>query len=116
MEDLIIVRRKRGTKGQWLSHEKPCIKLELPRGAFTIFEKTAKLLNAANRDALMFAFSKVNKCGYVFKEDPQEDSYYLSNTGRAYYRFTSKELATYFIDIFEIKPDEIGRASCRERV
>ena len=67
-----------------------------------IFKKVADLLKAGNRDAVMFAFSKKDNCGYIFKEDPEEDSYYLSNSGREYYRFTSKELMLFFIDHFNI--------------
>jgi len=41
MEDLIIFRRQRATTGQWKSHEKPYIKIEMPRGTFVIFKKVA---------------------------------------------------------------------------
>lgn len=102
MEDLIFFRRKRSTKGQWMSNELPRVKIEMPRGTFVIFKKVAQLLNAGHRDAVMFAFNKKDKCAYIFKEEPEEDSYYLSNSGREYYRFTSKELMLYFIDFFEI--------------
>lgn len=103
MEDLQIIRRQRSSKGQWKSHEKPCFKLELPRCSFVIFKKTADLLNVKARDAIMFAVSKKNKCGFVYKEDPQDDSYYLSNSRRNYFRFTSKVLADYMMDVFDIK-------------
>lgn len=59
MEDLIIFRRQRTTKGQWMSHELPRIKIEMPRGTFVVFKKVADLLKAGNRDAVMFAFSKL---------------------------------------------------------
>ena len=32
MEDLLIFRRKRATTGQWKSHEKPHIKIEIRTG------------------------------------------------------------------------------------
>lgn len=103
MEDLIIFRRQRATKGQWMSHELPRIKIEMPRGTFVIFKKVAELLNAKQRDAVMFAFNKKDKCGYIYKEEPEEDSYFLGNSGRGYYRFTSKELMLFFIDFFDIE-------------
>ena len=105
MEELIIYRRKRGTKGQWMSHEKPRIKIEIPRGTFVIFKKTAEILGAGNRDAVMFAFNKKDKCAYIYKEDPEDDSYFLGNSGRAYYRFTSKNLMNFFLEIFEIESE-----------
>ena len=40
------------------------------------------------------------------KEEPEEDSYYLGNSGREYYRFTSKELQNYFIDFFKIEQEK----------
>jgi hypothetical protein len=46
MEDLLVFRRQRGTCGQWKSHEKPHIKIEMPRGTFVVFKKVAELLNA----------------------------------------------------------------------
>jgi hypothetical protein len=108
MEDLIIFRRQRSTKGQWMSHDTPRIKIEMPRGTFVIFKKVAELLCAKNRDAVMFAFNRKDKCAYIYKEEPEEDSYFLGNTGREYYRFTSKELMLFFIDFFEI---ESGKAA-----
>ena len=103
MEDLIIFRRQRSTKGQWMSHDIPRIKIEMPRGTFVIFKKVADLLCAKNKDAVMFAFNRKDTCAYIYKEEPEEDSYFLGNAGREYYRFTSKELMLFFIDFFEIE-------------
>lgn len=108
MDEIIEFRRTRGTKGQWKSHEKPCIKIELSRGTFVIFKKVADLLNAKARDAVMFAFNKKDKCAYIYKEEPEEDSYYLGSSGREYYRFTSKELMVFFIDFFEIEKEKVA--------
>ena len=106
MDDLLIFRRQRATTGQWKSHEKPLIKIEMPRGTFVVFKKVAELLNATQRDAVMFAFSRKDNCAYIYKEEPEEDSYYLGNSGRGYYRFTSKELQNYFIDFFKIEKEK----------
>lgn len=91
-----------------MSHDIPRIKIEMPRGTFVIFKKVAELLCAKNRDAVMFAFNRKDKCAYIYKEEPEEDSYFLGNTGRDYYRFTSKELMLFFIDFFGI---ESGKAA-----
>lgn len=101
-EQTIEFRRTRTTEGKWKNHNKPYIKLELPRGQFIVFKPVAKLLEAKSKDAVMFAFSKQNKHGYIYKEEPEDDSYYLSNSKREYYRFTSKELGKYFAEIFEL--------------
>ena len=69
MEDLIIFRRQRATKGQWMSHELPRIKIEMPRGTFVVFKKVADLLKAGNRDAVMFAFNKKDKCAYIISDE-----------------------------------------------
>ena len=106
MGDLLIFRRQRATTGQWKSHEKPHIKIEMPRGTFVVFKKVAELLNATKRDAVMFAFSRKDNCAYIYKEEPEEDSYYLGNAGREYYRFTSKELMHYFIDFFKVEKEK----------
>jgi len=54
----------------------------------------------------MFAFSRKDNCAYIYKEEPEEDSYYLGNAGREYYRFTSKELICYFIDFFKVEKEK----------
>lgn len=101
MEDLIVLRRTRGNKGQWKSHKHPYIKMEMPRGTFVVFKKSADLLNVGNGDPIMFALSRKENCAFVYKEDPEEDSYYLSNSGRQYFRFTSKDLMSLFKDFFK---------------
>jgi hypothetical protein len=102
MENLEFFRRKRNTKGQWACNSKPMFKIEMTRGTFVIFKKVAQLLKAGKGDAVMFAFNKKDCCGYIFKEDVQPDSYILGNSGREYYRFTSKELMLFFIEVFSI--------------
>lgn len=106
MEDLQIIRRERATKGQYLSNEKPLIKIEMARGTFVIFKKVADLLKATKDDAVMFAFSRKNNCAYIYKEEAEDDNYHLGNSGRAYYRFTSKNLLSYFIHFFRLKNEK----------
>jgi hypothetical protein len=103
MEQIEIFRRKRGSSGQWKCHAKPYIKLELPRGQFVVFAKTMKVLNFNHNEAVMFGFNRKEKTGYIFKEEPQEDSYYLRYNQRDYSRFTSKELMLFMKDIFEFE-------------
>ena len=119
MENIIIVRRKRHSSGQFKCHKSSYFKIEFPRGTFTLFEKTAKLLDANVGDAIMFAFNKKDRCGYIYKESPEPDSYYLGNSGRAYYRFTSKELMIFFEEFFDIKSDKSAyfkvESKCNEK-
>jgi hypothetical protein len=102
MEELIEFRRTRSTKGQWVCHSGTYFKIEVQRGTFVIFEKLAALLGVKDKDCVMFSFNKKEQYGYIYKEEPEEDSYYLGNSGRAYYRFTSKELMAFFDEIFDL--------------
>lgn len=106
MEDIIEFRRKTSASGRWIGRKNPHIKIEMPRGTFVIFKKVANLLGAVDGDAIMFSFSRKDNCAYIYKEDPEEDSYYLCNSGREYYRFTSKSLMQYFVDFFDIKKEK----------
>lgn len=107
-EDIVIFRRRSGSTGQWSCREKTLLKVEFNEGRFVVFERLAKQLNCKHNDAVMFAFSKKDKCAYIFKEDPEEDSYYLrqAGPGRPYFRFTSKQLAEYFRELFEFEEAE----------
>lgn len=104
--EIEIYRRKRGSTGQWKSHEKPLINLQMPRGQITVFKKTMELMGLQHGDAVMFGFNKKEKCGYIFKEEPQEDSYYLRNNQRGYARFTSKDLMLHMCDVFELQDEK----------
>lgn len=103
MDDILIYRRKRGSSGQWKCREKSLMKVEFEQGRFVVFEKLAKQLGCTNNDAVMFGFSSKDKCAYIFKEEPEEDSYYLRQAGpeRSYYRFTSKDLGNQFFQFFQ---------------
>lgn len=106
MEDLIVVRRQRNNGGQWKSHNIPCIRIEFPQGRFIVFKNAAELLQCQDKDAVMFAFSRKRNCAFIYKEDPQDGSYILEDSGRQYYRFTCKTLMQYFIDFFQISPEK----------
>jgi len=101
-----IVRRKRYSSGQYKCHEKPYIKLELPRGQIVVFKSAMDLMGYKHNEAVMFGFNRKDKRGFIFKEEPQPDSYYLRDNKRGYSRFTSKDLMLYMIDVFEISSDE----------
>jgi hypothetical protein len=100
--EMEIVRRKRHTAGQYMCHEKPLIKLELNRGQVVVFQKSMELMGFKHNEAVMFGFNKKEKRGFLFKEYPQPDSYYLRNSSRGYSRFTSKDLMLYMVDVFDI--------------
>lgn len=108
MDDLIILRRNRCSTGKFKSLEKRLLKIEFKHGRFIISQKLAETINAEDNTAVMFAFSKKTRCAYIFKEDPQEDSYYIRYAGiaRPYYRFTSKDLSQYFIQVFELREED----------
>jgi hypothetical protein len=103
--EMEIVRRKRYAAGQYMGHEKPIIRLDLNRGSVVVFQKSMDLMGFKHNEAVMFGFNKKEKRGFVFKEDPQPDSYYLRDNKRGYSRFTSKDLMNYMIDVFEISPE-----------
>ncbi len=102
MEDLVEVRKTRSTLTRFKNHSSPLIKMEYPRGQFIVFLPTANLLEVKDGSAIMFAFSKKENCSFVYSEEPESDSYYLS-ASRSYFRFTNKELMKYFIDFFGIE-------------
>jgi len=104
--EIEIYRRKRGSSGQWKSHSKPYLKLEMPRGQFVVFKNAMDIMGFKHNEAVMFGFNKKEQCGYIFKEDPEDDSYYLRDNGRGYARFTSKDLMLHIIDIFGISDEK----------
>lgn len=108
MEGIEIFRRQRGSSGQWKSHSKPLIKLEMPRGQVVVFKNAMDMMGFKHNEAVMFGFNKKERCGYIFKEDPQDDSYYLRDNGRNYARFTSKDLMNHICNIFGI--EKVGSA------
>lgn len=99
-----IYRRRRCSKGQWRSRKTPYLKIGINKGHFTIFKYAIKMMGLKNNDSIMFAFNKKEKCGYVFKEEPQGDSYYIKIYEDKYYgRFTSKDLMHHMCDVFGIE-------------
>lgn len=103
MEGIEIHRRQRGSSGQWKSRNKLLMKLEMPRGQFVVFKNAMDAMGFKHNEAIMFGFNKKEKCGYIFKEEPQDDSYYLRDNGKNYVRFTSKDLMLHICSIFEIE-------------
>lgn len=103
MEEIEIFRRKRGSSGQWRSRSKPLIKLEMPRGQVVVFKNAMDMMNFKHNEAVMFGFNKKERCGYVFKEEPEDDSYYLRDNGKNYARFTSKDLMLHICNVFQIE-------------
>jgi hypothetical protein len=101
--EIEIFRRQRGSSGQWKSRTRPLIKLEMPRGQFVVFKNAMDMMGFRHNEAVMFGFNRKEQCGYIFKEEPEDDSYYLRDNGRNYARFTSKDLMLHVCEVFEIK-------------
>lgn len=108
MDDLVIYRRKRGTGGQFMPNTKFGMRVQTKSGRFTVFNNLSEKLGIKDGSAIMFAFSKSKNCSFVFTEEPEDDSYICkyANGGRNYFRFTSKNLALYFVEFFNIKDQE----------
>lgn len=104
--DIEIFRRQRGSSGQWRSHSKPLLKLEMPRGQVVVFKNAMDMMNFKHNEAVMFGFNRKEQCGYIFKEQPQDDSYYLRDNGRGYSRFTSKDLMLHMCEVFGISDEK----------
>ena len=103
MDEIEIFRRQRGSSGQWKSRLKPLIKLEMPRGQIVIFKNAMDMMGFKHNEAVMFGFNRKDKCGFIFKEEPADDSYYLRDNGRNYARFTSKDLMLHMCEVFDIE-------------
>jgi len=101
--EIEIFRRQRGSSGQWKSHARPLIKLEIPRGQFVVFKNAMTMMGFKHNEAVMFGFNKKKQYGYIFKEEPEDDSYYLRDSGKNYARFTSKDLMLHACEVFGIK-------------
>jgi hypothetical protein len=101
--EIEIFRRQRGSSGQWKSRTRPLIKLEMPRGQFVVFKNAMDMMDFKHNEAVMFGFNRKEQCGYIFKEEPEDDSYYLRDSGRNYARFTSKDLMLHVCEVFQIK-------------
>ena len=101
MSEIIEFRRRRNN-GRFIGESIPKLRLTLPRGEIVLYKTTLELLDAKVGDAVMFGFNKSDKMGFIYKENPEPDSYYLTETQYPYARFTSKQLAYFIVDIFEL--------------
>jgi len=100
MEDIIIFRRKSCNSIQ--KNEVNTFKMQLPRGCFVFYESIINTLKLEEKGAVMFAFDNKNKKAYVYKEEPQKDSYILGSKEKTYMRFTSKQLMIFIEEFFDI--------------
>lgn len=101
MEDLQILRKSRANSTSFKGFEKPVMSINMPRGVFVFNRKAVELISLTNESAIMFALSKKDNCAYVFKEEPEPDSYYPKHSKDGIYRFTCKDLANHFTNFFE---------------
>lgn len=115
MEDLIILRKKRGNSTSFKGFQTPVMSVRFPRGEFVFNKLAAEQLKMNNSNAYMFALSKKQECAFIYEESPEPDSYYPKNSKDGIYRFTSKDLATLFSDFFGIdKKTHFEITSCKE--
>lgn len=100
MENYVIVRRKRASNSK--AYNYPILKVHVEHGRFTLSKKAAELIQVQNDSGLMFAFNQKEKRALLFKDD-EIDSYILRQKQQEQsFRFTSKDLATFFIDTFDL--------------
>ena len=74
----------------------------MPRGQIVVFKNAMDMMGFKHGEAVMFGFNHKDRCGFIFKEEPADDSYYLRNAGRNYSRFTSKDLMLHMCEVFGI--------------
>jgi len=102
MNNLIIARKT--TVNFSKTKTDNSFKISINSGQFCFYNSIVKTMNLHDNDAVMFAFNKQLKEGYIFKEEPAADNYILKKHCRPYLRFSNKKLIDdYFIDIFELK-------------
>jgi hypothetical protein len=99
MTDLILVRRTNGR----FARKKASIKLEIIGNRFIINNQLADNLKLKHEDGVMFGFNYKEKKAYLFKDD-EPDAFILrtKSVNDSNLRFTSKDLASHFINCFDL--------------
>ena len=100
MEDIIIFRRK--TCNSIQKNAENVFKMQLPKGCFIFYDSIINTLELEENGAVMFAFDNKNKKAYIYKEEPQLDSYLLGKKEKTYMRFTSKQLMIFIEEFFDV--------------
>lgn len=104
MEELIRLKKKRSSNGQFVSEGKIDMKFTVKDGRFILYNKLVRKLGLNDGDSIMFGVSKKENCLYIFKEEVHEDNYIVRCGGgkRSYSRFTSKGLAQDIVNYLEL--------------
>jgi len=106
MENLQIVRRTRHQGGSNL-FSNPILKLEVDKSRFIISKKATENIGLKQDDGIMFGFNFKEKKCFLFQDD-EMDSFKVRIKDKNSMRFTSKDLAAYFMDCFQLKLDVSG--------
>lgn len=69
------------------------------RYTFYFSLEAAKMMHLEKDSAVMFSFSKKDNCAYVWKEEPEEDSFFVRYVDNAHY-FSNVNLYNMFAKFF----------------
>jgi hypothetical protein len=98
-QELIIVKRK--TRSQLRTFNESVLKLELKNSRFILSQKAADILCVDSNKGIMFAFNMKDKKAFICKDD-EDDAFILKRKDAYTLRFSSKDVANYFIDTFDL--------------
>ncbi len=101
-----ICRKKAGRTGTEVRTVKPYISLTLSTSVLGINSSALQLIGLKDGDAIMFGFDQEKQIGYIFKEEPQEDSYIIRVDQKNYIRFGNKNLCKTMVKIFQLKTQQ----------
>lgn len=103
MIELVIVKRTRRTS----AHTESTLKLEMYGNRFNISHFACISMGVKKDDGLMFGFNMKEKRCFVFKDDEPDAFILRQKTSKdALLGFCSKDLASYFVDCFDLKYEE----------
>lgn len=98
-ENLFYVRRSSYNRQTTFRH--PTLKIEFKGNRFILSRSALDLLRLKDGDGVMFVFNRKWKTAYIVK-DLKEDSFRIAENREGNARWTSKELANHFKDVFDL--------------
>ena len=104
-EEIIIV--KRNNYNQHLrTFGKPLLKIERANCRFILSQIGADYIGVKEDDGVMFSINKTK--GEIFiSQDKEEDAFILKRKDTHTLRFTSKDLFSYFDEVFKLKETKL---------